>query len=216
MVQLNFDATNVAPAAPAAALETGWYPSNIISTEMKKTKDQLGAYLEITFRSSAGPSQGRTLKSRLNLQNNNQQAVDIAYSELSAICHAVGKLRVATSEELHGGPLEIYVKKAPRNDAPGEFGNNVAGYRAIGAGGSAPGFSGAAGSQATAAPAWAAPVVPAQPAYAPPVTQPAVASQPAWAPSQPAAQPAAYAPQPPAPAAPAAPAGAGSVPPWAR
>lgn len=208
MVQLNFDATNVAPAKAPEALETGWYQSNVLLTEMKPTKNGQGAYLEISFRLSQAPHAGRTLKSRLNLQNTNQQAVDIAYGELSAICHAVGKLRVQTSEELHGGPLEIFVKKVPRDDKPNEWSNDIAGYRALGAAGSQPGFTGAVGTQVAAAPAWAAP---AQPVAAAPVS----AAQPAWtAPAQPA-QPT-YVPQPATPPVAAAPAAAGSVPPWAR
>lgn len=207
-MQLNFDATNVAPAAAPVPLETGWYPANILSTEEKPTKTGQGAYLEIKFRLSTGPSTGKVLTSRLNLKNVSAQAVEIAYAELSAICHAVGKLRVAVASELHGGPLEIYVKKVPRTDAAGigQFSNDIGGYRAIGAAGSQPGFTGAVATQVTAAPAWATPAAPAVVQ-----AQPAQPAQQAWgapAPAQPQ-----YAPQP-AQTAPAAPAGA--VPPWAR
>lgn len=214
MLQLNFDATNVAPSAPAAAIETGWYPTNIIMTEMKPTKAQDGFYLEIKFRISSGVNAGRTLTSRLNLQNKSQQAVDIAYGELSAICHAVGKLRVGVAAELHGGALEIYVKKVPRNDAPGEFSNDIAGYRAVGANGNQPGFAGAVGTQVAAAPAWAAPAAPVPPPQA--FVQAGQAQAPAWG-SPAAVQPAQnFAPQPATQPAAAAPAAAGSVPPWAR
>lgn len=204
-MQLNFDATNVAPSQAPVPLETAWYPANILSTEEKPTKTGQGAYLEIKFRIATGTN--KVLTSRLNLKNSSAQAVEIAYGELSAICHAVGKLRVSVAAELHGAPLEIYVKKVPRTDAAGigQFSNDIAGYRAIGAVGSQPGFSGAVGSQVSAAPAWAPPAAP----------QPAAPAQPAWAPP-PAQQQPQYAPQPAAPAAPAAPAGAGSVPPWAR
>ncbi|MFO1144848.1 MAG: hypothetical protein U1E59_21210 [Amaricoccus sp.] len=34
-------------------------------------------------------------------------AVEIAQRELNSICHAVGKLRVADSEELHAVPLKV-------------------------------------------------------------------------------------------------------------
>lgn len=203
-MQLNFDASQVAPSQAPVPLETAWYPANIMSTEEKPTKNGQGAYLEIKFRVSTGTN--KILTSRLNLKNANPQAVEIAYGELSAICHAVGKLRVSVAAELHGGPLEIYVKKVPRTDAAGagQFSNDIAGYRALGSVGSQPGFTGAVATQVTAAPAWASPAAavaaaPAQPAWSAPV------------PAQPQ-----YAPQPAAPAAPAAPAGAGSVPAWAR
>ncbi len=215
MVQLNFDASTVAPASAPEPLETGWYPANIIMTEQKPTKNNDGGYLEITNRISTGQFAGRTLKDRLNLWNKSQQAVDIAYAQLSAITHATagargGNLRIGVAAELHGAPLEVYVKKVPRDDKPDLMTNEVAGYRAPGAHGAQPGFSGA---PPAAAPSWAATQpAPAAPAatYAPPA--PAAAAQPAaaWTPPQPSA------PSTPAPAAPAAPAGAGNVPPWAR
>lgn len=216
MVQLNFDASTVAPATAPEPLETGWYPANIIMTEQKPTKNNDGGYLEITNRISAGTGTGRTLKDRLNLWNKSQQAVDIAYSQLSAITHATagargGNLRIGLAAELHGAPCEIYVKKVQRDDRPDLMTNEIAGYRAPGAHGAQPGFSGA---PSAAAPSWASPapaaVAPPQPAatYAP---QPAAA--PSWQPPQPVMQ---SAPPNPAPAAPAAPASAGNVPPWAR
>lgn len=234
-MQLNFDASQVAPAQGPVPIETGWYPAQIILTEQKPTKNGGGSYLEITFRISSGPNAGRTLKDRLNLQNANQQAVDIAYGTLSAICHATGRMRVGLASELHGGALEMFVKKTKRNDKPDEDTNEISGYRALGAQGNVPGFTGAQGSQVTAAPAWASPqpapspayTPPAAPAYAPPPAAPAYSpapTPPAYpqpAPPPPAQQAPAGTPPwaneaPPAPAAAEAPAPAGSVPPWAR
>lgn len=234
MVQLNFDASQVAPSAPPEALETGWYPANITMTEMKPNSKGTGAYLEISHRISAGPATGRTLKARLNLQNPNQQTVDIAYQELSAICHAVGRLRVGTSQELHGGACEIFVKKVARQDQPDVMTNDVAGWRAAGAQGNQPGFTQGAGSQAGAAPSWAAPQAPApapqqyapqpapqtwgQPPAQQPAPQPAPNNTAPWAAEKPpAAAPQNFAPQPQAQPAPAAATAAtGSVPPWAQ
>ncbi len=220
-MQFDRDMSTVAPAQAPQPLETGWYPANIITTEEKPNTKATGTYLEVKHRISSGPFTGRVMTSRHNIKHTNPQTVDIAYAEVAAICHAVGRPAARSAIELHGGLLEIYVKKEPRTDKPTEMGNNVAGFRAIGAGGPV-GFTGATGTQATAAPAWAQPAPPVQAGYAPPpqpVYAPPVAAapaQPAWAPPpQPAAaQPPQYAPPPAAPAAPAAPAGA--VPPWAR
>lgn len=229
-MQLNFDASTVAPNTGVAPIEAGWYPAQIILTEQKPNKAGTGSYLEITLRISAGPNAGRTFKDRLNLQNPNQQAVEIAYGTLSAICHATGRMRVQQSAELHGGALEMFVKKVARNDKPDEMTNEISGYRALGAQGTA-GYAGNAGSQQAAAPSWAQQPAPQQPAYAPPPQQtPAYAPPPAAAPQAPvypqpapptpAAQPAGTPPwaneAPPAPAQAATSAPAGSVPPWAR
>lgn len=226
MVQLNFDASTVAPASAPEPLETGWYPANIIMTEQKPTKNNDGGYLEITNRISTGQYAGRTLKDRLNLWNKSQQAVDIAYSQLSAITHATagargGNLRIGVAAEFHGAPLEVYVKKVPRDDKPDLMTNEVAGYRAPGAHGAQPGFSGA---PPAAAPAWAGTQPTpnnagavnagwAPPPVAAPAAPAAVQPQPTWQPPQPATN---TAPPPAAQPPAAAPAAAGNVPPWAR
>ncbi len=217
-MQFDRDLSTVQPATAPEALATGWYPANITSAQEKPTKAGTGSLLEIKYKLQ---NNNKTLTSRHNVKNQNPQAVDIAYQEIAAIANSVGFPKAQTAQQLVGGPLELYVVKVPRDDKPAEMTNDVKGFRAIGAGGPV-GFTGATGTQATAAPAWAQPAPPVQAGYAPPpqpVYAPPVAAapaQPAWAPPpQPAAaQPPQYAPPPAAPAAPAAPAGA--VPPWAR
>ena len=54
-----------------------------------------------------GPYKNRLLWSRLNLDNPNAQAVQIAQGELSAICRAVGVMQPKDSIELHNLPLLI-------------------------------------------------------------------------------------------------------------
>ena len=63
---------------------------------------------------------------RLNLSNPNQQAVQIARGELSAICRAVNVLQPGDSVELHNLPLTIAVKV--KTDADGEVRNEIKGY----------------------------------------------------------------------------------------
>ena len=95
MATLNFNAADIEPAAPISALPPGRYPVAISKTEMKDTKAGTGQYLQIELTITSGTAANRKLWARLNLVNQNQQAVDIAYRELSAICHAVGVLQVA-------------------------------------------------------------------------------------------------------------------------
>ena len=49
--------------------------------------------------------------------------VEIAQRELNSICHAVGKLRVADTEELHGIPMKVKLgfekDNAERNEPKG-------------------------------------------------------------------------------------------------
>ena len=84
-----FDANSVNPATDFEPLPAGKYLAIITDSEMKPTKSGSGNYLELTFQVIDGPFKGRMLWSRLNLDNPNAQAVQIAQGELSAICRAV-------------------------------------------------------------------------------------------------------------------------------
>lgn len=215
MALLNFDASTVAPSEALEAVPAGWYNAQMTASEMKPTSDGTGAYLQAEFTILSGDYVGRKLFDRINLQNKNPVAVEIGYKTLSSICHAVGVIQVADSQQLHGRPLQA--KVSLRAAGPGADGkhydasNEVKGYKAIDG----------AGASTAAAPTWAPQAAPAQQQYAPP----APPAAPAW---QPPAQPQyaqQYAPPPPPPAqqpapqqwappaqqaAPAAPA----VPPW--
>jgi hypothetical protein len=132
MATLNFNAANIEPAAPISALPPGRYPVAISKTEMKDTKAGTGQYLQIELTITSGTAANRKLWARLNLVNQNQQAVDIAYRELSAICHAVGVMQVADSDELLGREMMVDVG-IEKNGQTGEDTNRVKGYAAIGA-----------------------------------------------------------------------------------
>jgi hypothetical protein len=128
--QLNFDASQVAPSTGAPdPVPSGWYDAAIEKSEMKPTsKGDGSAYLELMLGILSGKYQGQKLWARLNLRNANTQAMEIAYRELSAICHAVGHLRVADSSELHGRPMKVKVQLIP---AEGTYGpkNEIKAWR---------------------------------------------------------------------------------------
>lgn len=187
MAQLNFDARSVAPNEAFEPIPAGWYNAKIVESEMKATANGQGAYLALTIQIVDGQYVNRKVFDRLNLQNQNAVAQEIAYKTLSAICHATGVIQVQDSSQLHGIPMQV--KVALRAAGPGNDGkhyeasNEVKGYKPV--------------ENRQAAPAFAPP---APPQYAPPPAPPA------YAPPQ-------YSP----PAAPpAAPAPAGGVPPWAQ
>lgn len=224
MALLNFDAAQVAPAAPMEVIPAGTYNAMMVESEMKPTKMNDGAYLSCTFEILDGEYKGRKVFTNLNLQNQNPTAVEIAYRSLSAICHAVGVIQCQDSAQLHNRPLQIVVKVKP---ATGEYeaGNEIKGYKAIqqAAPAAAPGVMPPPTAPAAAPAAWtppAAPVAPVAPVVAAPSPVPA-APAPTVAPA-PGTPPWAAAPVPaaPAPAAPAAPAPvtaipqAAAVPPW--
>lgn len=209
MALLHFDATQVAPSTGAAdAIPAGWYNAAIDASEMKPTRDGLGAYLELAFKVLDGQYAGRKVFTRLNLRNQNAQAQEIAMKDLSAIAHATGVLQVADSTQLHNIPIKIKVKVRPA-DGQYEAGNEISAYRNINdqtVGNAAP--------AAAAAPAFGAPPAPAP--MAPPAgtgwAPPAAAAQQPWAAPAAAAAPAPMAAPAQAPAAPPAPPAWGAPP----
>lgn len=128
MADLNgFDATHVDPATDFDPLPAGKYVAIITDSEMKPTKKGTGHYLELTFQVVDGPHKGRMLWARLNLDNPNSLAVQIAQGELSAICRAVGVMQPKDSVELHNLPLQVTVKCRKRDDT-GDVVNEIRGY----------------------------------------------------------------------------------------
>lgn len=202
----NIDLSNVQANAPLEAIPSGWYNAIIVDTNMKETSDKTGQYMEIVSEIAEGPHKGRKLFDRLNLVNNNAQAVSIAYGTLKQIYNAVGKARVNSSAELHGIPLKVKVTlraAETKGDKHYEARNEVKGYdhiasdHALASGVSTvPGVAGQPGG----VPAWATGNADAASPAATPATIP-TAAQP-WA--QPGAPTSAPAPAPlPAAAAPA-------------
>ena len=132
MAALNFNAAEIQPQQSFDALPPGRYEAIISASEMKDTKAGTGQYLQLTFDVVGGQYEGRKLWSRLNLVNPNATAVQIAERELSAICHCVGILVPADSEELHDALLVIDVIQE-LNPMSGQQTNRIKGYSQVSA-----------------------------------------------------------------------------------
>lgn len=129
MAILNFNATEISPATTLEAIPAGRYQVVITDSELKMTKNGSGSYLELTFEIISGEYTKRRLWSRLNIQNSNPTAVEIAQRELSAICHAVEVLQPQDSSELHNRPLTVMVR-CVKNPETSELQNEIKGYAA--------------------------------------------------------------------------------------
>lgn len=138
MAQLNFDATHVDITNHYEAIPAGDYEAMVTDSQKKSTKDGSGQYLELTLEIQSGQFQGRKIWDRLNLQNRNAKAVEIAQRQLGQLAHATGVLQVADSEQLHHKPVivKVSVRQKPGRDPS----NEVKGYKAISGGGVAPAF----------------------------------------------------------------------------
>ena len=171
MAILNFNAQTVPPQQAFEPIPADWYNVMIDESEIKPTNGNTGHYLELRLNVIDGPYANRKIFVRLNIDNPNQTAVEIAYQQLSAICHAVGVINCTDSNLLHGKPLQAKVSvRPPKGDY--EASNDVKGFKAISGG--AP----AGGAQPTgqATPAWANKPA-AQPEQQ---AQPQTAATPSW------------------------------------
>lgn len=96
-----------------ATLPSGEYPAQIVESDMKPTKNNNGQFLELTYQVIDGPCKGRKVWVRLNLDNPNAQAVEIANRQFKSICESAGVANPRQSEELHYKPHTIRVEMIP-------------------------------------------------------------------------------------------------------
>lgn len=122
-----FDANHVEPTGDFDPIPAGKYLAVITESEMKPTKSGNGSLLQLTFQIIEGDYSNRLIWARLNLDNPNAVAVQIARADLSAICRAVGVLAPKDSSELHNIPLVITVRCKKRDDT-GDITNEIKGY----------------------------------------------------------------------------------------
>lgn len=125
----NFDATQEKPLNNFEALPNGWYTATIVASEEKPTSKGDGSYLNLTFEILEGDYKGRKVWDRLNLNNRNAQAVEIARGTLAAICLAVGVPTPKASHELHNLAIRIKVTQREYN---GSTQNEIKAYEAAG------------------------------------------------------------------------------------
>ena len=179
----NFDASKVEPSSAPEAIPAGWYQAYIKESEMKPTANGQGHYLALTLEVFNSQYAKAILFDRLNLNNPNPVATEIAFRQLSAICHATGKIQIQDSSQLHNIPLEVKVSLRPAGaGGDGRFydaSNEIKGYRA---------YNSSPAPQTAAAPAFTPPPAPA---FTPPPAQTTFTPPPApsYAPPQTAAAP---------------------------
>lgn len=128
-----FDASQIEPTKPYEPLPAGWYKCVITDTEERTNRAQTGAYLLVTLEVIEGERKGSNVFDRLNLDNPNDKARDIAQRTLSAICRAIGIMTPRNSQELHDKPLMALVEVKPGENGYGPS-NNIKGYEAVSGG----------------------------------------------------------------------------------
>jgi len=147
-----FNAMAVEPQTSYEPMPADWYKCVITQTEEKPTKKQNGSYLQLDIEVIEGKFAGRKVFDRLNLNNPNSVAVEIAQRALSKSIGAALQVPLHNSEELLDKPLMVKVAVRPASNGY-EASNDVKGYASAGAAPAAPAAA-AAAPQAAAAPPW--------------------------------------------------------------
>lgn len=129
MMLQGFNAAEIEPTGSYDPIPAGWYKVVFTSAEEKPTKAQTGSYLQLSVEVIEGEHQGRKLVERLNLNNPNQTAVEIAQRTLSAICRAIGVMTPRDSSDLLNKPLMAKVAVKPAEGAYSAS-NEIKGYEA--------------------------------------------------------------------------------------
>lgn len=92
----------------------GNYKAIIINSDFKDTNDKAGKKLELEIVIVEGDYKDTVFIENLNLINNSQKAVEVAYKTLARISEAIGLEETpADSNLLHNQPLLIEVKTKP-------------------------------------------------------------------------------------------------------
>jgi hypothetical protein len=132
MLRTRFETANVAPSQSRELIPAGKYIVQIVASEFKDTSTG-GQMLVLEMDILDGPHQGRKMWDRLNLENANPKAVEIAEETLRDICLAIGRQGCSDSEELHCKPMTATIKVRPAgNDKKGvyrEAANEIGGYK---------------------------------------------------------------------------------------
>ena len=127
MASIFFDASTVAPQASSTPIPADVYFAHITESSIVPTKAGNGQVCKLTFEILDGQYKGRKVFENLNIQNVNPETQRIAQSQLSAICHATGVIKLNDTSALHYKPLRI---KVVVKEAEGQYAarNQIKGY----------------------------------------------------------------------------------------
>lgn len=115
--------TNFDPLPP------GWYSASITKADLMPTKDGSGQYIKVRYDITGPTHQGRVVFGNLNIKNASLKAEEIGRQNLGDIMRAIGLPKLADTDQLIGGNLQIKLTIRPANEQF-EAQNEVKGYKA--------------------------------------------------------------------------------------
>ncbi len=94
----------------------GSYVVAMTKSELKKTKDGQGRYLQCNFKVQEGDEKGAVIVERFNLVNKNKTAEEIAQAKFNQLCAAADLRDVEDSDELLDIPVVAIVGVDPGDE----------------------------------------------------------------------------------------------------
>jgi hypothetical protein len=159
-----FNANQYEPTQGGSKHPIGLFPFIIENTQIVPSKDEKSGMFRVTFKSPAG-----SIDHNYNLWHENQQTVEIAHKQLSALCHAVGRFQVNMANQgrdLVGaqGTMDIGWQKnqEPGSEKGGPNGGYVEVKKVMDSAGQEPGKANAAPNQPQQQAGWNNPQQPQQ------------------------------------------------------
>ena len=112
-----FNPNNFDPTQGSSMLPVGKLLVVATSSEVKPTSDGNNGYLQYNLEVIDGDHKGASGAYRLNLYHSNQQTVEIANRQFSALCHVTGQMGVVEdSAQLHNIPFIVDVQKQTKGE----------------------------------------------------------------------------------------------------
>jgi len=120
------DTTGIQEMGGFEVLPAGLYPAMMVAASRKPTAKNDGSFLECNYQIIEGDMAGKKFTSRLNLWNQNVQAVDIAKRELKSLRVALGLHdQEAQTEAFLNRPVVLNIGVKGRKDDPNKAENNL-------------------------------------------------------------------------------------------
>jgi len=128
-MEFSFDVSEV-PVSDRSfgVLPAGWYAAKITGAENRQAKTGTGKYLRIEF-TLTDPA-GRKVWNNYNVKNDSTACETIGRQQLAEVVRAIGKKRIADTDELIGAVLTIKVKVCEASNGY-EAKNEVAAAKAL-------------------------------------------------------------------------------------
>lgn len=149
MAQFNVNFGAIAPQVAFKPIPAGWYYAKIVESEIKPTKSGTGQMLVAQMEIVDGPHIGRKVYVNFNIKNDNPQAEQIGWAQLSSVAHAIGQIQVQDTQQLHN--IVFKAKFGIQKGSDGYDDSNS--FKGAESRDSATPVDGGAGSGATSAPA---------------------------------------------------------------